>query len=357
MAEFLETLLQAEGFRVEKLEILPNRPNVIARAGALKPRARFCLEAHMDTVSVTGMETEPFTPREEGGRLYGRGACDTKGPMAAALACLTPARLSAAAAADCELIFLGAIGEETGLLGARQVAESGFRCDTALILEPTGLQPVIAHKGACWMSFELDGVAGHASTPAGTVNAIRGAAEFILRAHADHDVNKARHPLLGESTLNIGVIQAGSAPNIVPDRCRVDLDRRFLPDESAAEIQQRWAGLLDALRDEGLLTGYEIRELGVTDPLIPQKTSFIQQAVQRILERRGRAADKVGSAWCSDAVPLSRVCSDCMVFGPGEIAQAHTPNEYIEVNELEQGVEILGELIDDWIAHQEGHAA
>jgi acetylornithine deacetylase len=350
IANFLEKHLLSRGFRVDRLEVLPNRPNLIARAGAASPQASLCLEAHMDTVSVTGMSTEPFTPWVKDGRLYGRGACDTKGPMAAALACLTPERLAAAEAAGCELVFLGAIGEETGLLGARQLVESGFRTDAVVVLEPTGLQPVIAHKGACWMSYRLKGIAGHASSPAGTVNAIRGAAEFIVRAHADHEASLVHHPLLGESTLNIGIIQAGSAPNIVPDVCRVDLDRRYLPGESVADLLHRWTVLLDALTDEGMLAGYEVQELGITDPLIPLESSFIQQEVQRILKRRGRASASVGSAWCSDAVPLSKACSDFMVFGPGDIAQAHTHDEYIELSELEQGTEIMGELLDAWIA-------
>jgi acetylornithine deacetylase len=272
--------------------------------------------------------------------------------MAADLACLRPDRLAAAEAAGCELLFLGAIGEETGLLGARQLVESGFRCDTAVILEPTGLQPVIAHKGACWISYRLKGIAGHASTPDGTLNAIRGAAEFIVRAYAEHEASPLSHPLLGESTLNIGIIHGGSAPNIVPDVCRVDLDRRYLPGESAADLQHRWTLLLDALTSEGMLAEYEMQVLGVTDPLVPRENSFIQQEVQRILERRGRASEAVGSAWCSDAVPLSAACSDCMVFGPGEIAQAHTRDEYIELSELEQGTEILGELLDVWIAEE-----
>lgn len=343
VAEFVAAFLEARGFSVDWQERESGRPNVIGSYGDERAKRTVLFEAHLDTVGVDGMTRPPFEPCVEGGRLYGRGACDDKGPMAAALHALTPRILDAAAARGTRMVFVGAMGEEKGNIGAEKLAGRGFRADHAVILEPTDLAIVHAHKGALWFELEVRGKAGHGSNPALGVNAITAMADVIRFLHeaTEGAARVCADGALGKPTVSIGGIRGGGSVNIVPDRCVIQVDRRVVPEENRAEILERIRGRLDQMTSEGRITGHEIRVLKAGEPFRTSVSSRLVEVLGAACNECGVTPRTEGAAWYSDAGALSKVCREIVVFGPGSIRQAHTADEFIELDELERGSKIL----------------
>ena len=344
MVQWLEPWFAAKGFRTERVGQTPGRPNLLARFGARQPARTLLFESHLDTVGVIGFDGEPLVLRENGGRLYGRGACDTKGPLAAFMAALDEDVLSALAGSRLEVVWLGAIGEETGNLGAEEAIAAGLRADECVVLEPTGLHIVHAHKGACWFTVATHGRAAHASNPARGDNAIRKMPEVwrILDEATAAAAGNFRNHMLGLPTVSVGTIQGGTGPNVVPDRCEIQVDRRLMPGESAAavldEVKRRLAGVPG---------GVEIRLLKEGLPFHTDAGASLVKNFAAALQAAGVEPVLEGAPWCSDAGPLALACGQTLVWGPGAIAQAHTTDEFIETAALEQGREVLRRFLLD----------
>lgn len=344
LVDFLEPWFAAKGFRTERIEATPGRPNLLARFGAAEPEKTLLFESHLDTVGVEGFEGDPFALREVDGKLYGRGACDTKGPLAALMAALDDETLSALAKSRVQLVWLGAIGEETGNAGAEEAVAAGLRADECMVLEPTGLRIVHAHKGVCWFTVATHGRATHASDPARGDNAIlkMGAVWRILEEATAAAAQACTSPVLGAPTVSVGTIRGGAATNIVPDSCEIQVDRRLMPGETAA-------GVLEDLRARlAAVPG------GATVALMKEGLAFHTDAAAELPRRLGAALVAAGlppglegAAWCSDAGVLSAACRQTVVWGPGSIVQAHTVDEYMERESLEAGRETLRRFLID----------
>lgn len=348
MAAHIGEILSNRGFKVRFLSELKDRPNVIATFGPSNPRRILALEGHLDTVSVEGMTLSPFSPEIREGRLYGRGACDTKGPTAAALAALTPERLQRLADRGIQVVFLGAMGEECGNLGAQELVDDGFQCDDCLVLEPTGNRPVVAHKGALWARCQLAGQPGHGSDPDAGCNAILAAGELIRRIFADHARRSAEHedPLLGRETLNVGRIQGGSAVNIIAGECATEFDCRYLPEQDGEAILHSWHEQLQSCLEEGLAMDGHVEIIKHALPFESDThSSLVRDLVHSVQEVEGESGLS-GSAWYSDAGVLNAAASNTVVFGPGSILQAHTRDEFIALDALETGTHIFGRFLD-----------
>src|SRR6185437_7290682 len=221
VADFLAATAARAGLEVEFQEVFPGRSNVLARlAPAGRTRQRVVLAPHLDTVG--GESPELFQPREKGGRLHGRGACDTKGSVAAMLAALTGLTSSPQRPKQTEIVFAGLADEENGQGGSRALVAKGLRADLAIVGEPTRLHVVTAHKGDLWLQLETRGKAAHGSRPELGRNAVHEMARIVdlLETTYAAALRRREHPLLGHPTVSVGAIAGGSQPNIVPDRCR-----------------------------------------------------------------------------------------------------------------------------------------
>ncbi len=330
VAEFLAATAGAGGLEVELTEVLPGRPNVLARLTPLRPgRQRVLLAPHLDTI---GSESETvFQPRRKWGRFYGRGACDTKGSVAAMLAALLEVARSGRRPAKTEIVFAGLVDEENGQAGSRALAAGGFRADLAVVGEPTRLRVVTAHKGDLWLELETRGRAAHGAHPELGRNAVHTMARIVNLIEGSYAaaLRGRRHPLLGRATVNVGTIRGGVQPNVVPDRCVISLDRRTLPGESDADVRREVRQLL---RRHGLrarmsnLRGGPCRPLE-TDPGLPLVREFL-----RLVGQRG----PIGVDFFCDAAVLADAGIPSVVFGPGDIAQAHTADEWIAASQLEE---------------------
>ena len=348
IAGFLAGVLARTGFKIELDEVAPGRPNLIASFGPDKPRKTLLFEAHMDTVGVSGMTRPPFKAVYEGNCLYARGACDDKGPMAAAIAALSRDMLDKLAASGVRIVFVGVMGEETGNIGAVRLVEKNVSADQIIVLEPTELSIIHTHKGMIWLRVEVGGLAAHGSNPDRGVNAIAGMAHVMQFLHERiAEDQQARHdPVLGRPTLNIGMIRGGYAVNIVPDSCSIEADRRTLPGEDEAEIIERIRGGLVELQGEGRITSHAVRVIKLGRPFRTSEECGLVKTLKQGFARAGREARMEGAAWYSDAGILSRVAPEVVVFGPGSIKQAHTADEHIDLDDLQAGCDILGRFLE-----------
>ena len=344
MAEHLAELLEKKGFGIEWDDRESGRPNLIATFGSDSPRRTIMFESHLDTVGVSGMKVSPFKAAVEGGRFFGRGACDTKGPMAAALWAMTPELLEALKKAGCRLVYVGAMGEEKGNVGAARLVKKGkVRADECIVLEPTELAVIHAHKGALWFAVEVEGLAAHGSNPElgmSAIQAMRYVMTFLDKQMAD-DRKKFRNPLLGTGTMNIGVIRGGDAVNIVPPRCLIEVDRRTLPEENHEDILNRVRGFLEEMKTDRSLANYSIRVIKAGEPFLTANDSRLVRRLSAGCRNAGLKPRLEGVAWYCDAGPLASVCREIVVFGPGSIRQAHTADEFIELESLQQGCDVL----------------
>ena len=338
LVAWLEPWFQARGFRTERPGTTSGRPNLLARFGNGHPARTILFESHLDTVGVSGFSGNPFVLREDGGRLYGRGACDTKGPLAAFLAALDEETLSALNESSVQIAWLGAIGEETGNLGAEEAIAAGLRADECVVLEPTDLRIVHAHKGVCWFTIATRGRAAHASDPTMGDNAIlkMPAVWRILEEEARAAAAGFPRHTLGRPTVSIGTIHGGTAANVVPDTCEIQVDRRLMPGETAENVL---AGICQRLA--AIPGGVEIKLLKEGLPFHTDPGAGLVRRFSAALAAEGIKPVQEGAAWCSDAGPLAAACRETIVWGPGAIAQAHTINEYIEATALGTSRDIL----------------
>jgi acetylornithine deacetylase len=273
-----------------------------------------------------------------------------KGSTAALLHALAPERVRASAARGIRLLVVGAPDEECGTLGATTLARQGIRADRAIILEPTRCRPVIAHKGAYWYEVTLEGRSGHGSQPQSGVSTNEALARILPEMLRAHKALQAMHPhpLLGQSTLNFGRIEGGLTYNIIPDRTVLQLDRRLVPNEAPELFENAVHHILDELVKEGRLLGGHCQLSNRTPAFATDPDSALVQRLQgAIAAVTGHTPAAEGTSWVSDASPFSQVCGETLVFGPGDIAQAHTADEFIDLEELNKGAAIFARFLDD----------
>ncbi len=341
VADFLAATAAKAGLEVELQPVSPGRANLIAR---LLPRNRILqtilLAPHLDTVVANPTQ---FIPQRKNGRLYGRGACDTKGSAAAMLGALGELARGRTRPLETEIVFAGLIDEENAQAGSRALVAAGFKADLAIVGEPTRLQVVTAHKGSLWLDLATRGRAAHGATPQLGRNAVHEMARIVEVLETDYAarLSQRRHRLLGAGTVNVGKISGGTQPNIVPDHCLIAIDRRTLPGETEASVRREITALL---RAHGLAAKIFSAKLA---PALPLDTDARQPLVRRFLHS-ARQPQPVGADYFCDAAVLAAGGIPSVVFGPGNIAQAHTTDEWISLAELERGkgllVRFLGSL-------------
>jgi len=334
VADFLAATAARAGLEVEFQKVLPGRSNVIAR---LLPRGQIkqtiLLAPHLDTVGADGTQ---FIPQRKNGRLHGRGACDTKGSVAAMLAAVCELANSKTRPLETEVVFAGLIDEEHAQAGSRALVASGFKADLAIVGEPTRLQVVTAHKGSLWLDLTTHGRAAHGATPHLGQNAVHEMARIVDVLETDYaaQLKRRKHRLLGTGTVNVGKISGGTQPNIVPDHCTIAIDRRTLPGETEAGVRREITALLRAHKLNADLASAKLA------PALPLETDPKLPLVQQFL-RCAKQTKPVGVDYFCDAAVLAAGGIPSVVFGPGDIAQAHTADEWISLAALERGKNLL----------------
>ena len=339
VAEFLGATGASAGLDIRFDSVIGTRANLIA---SLSPRgkvaSRILLAPHLDTVNVAS--ESQLTPAQRNGRIYGRGACDTKGPAAAMFSAICELARFGERPARTEIVFAGLIDEEEAQAGSRALAKSKFRADLAIVGEPTRLKVVTAHKGSMWLEMVTTGRAAHGACPELGINAVHRMARIVDLLQTDYakQLKRRTHPLLGAATVSVGAICGGTQANIVPDQCTIRVDRRTLPGESHAGVIREVKALLS---EHGLSASISD---GKAAPCLPMETNAQNRFVTELMRQAGVKKPQGVHYFC-DASILAHAGIPSIVFGPGDIAQAHTADEWIDLDSLEQGREILARFL------------
>jgi acetylornithine deacetylase/succinyl-diaminopimelate desuccinylase-like protein len=339
LSAYLEDWFTRHGIPCRRQLISPGRDNLLAKFESPGSRRTLLFDVHQDTVPTDGMTIDPFLPRIEGGRMYGRGSCDIKGGMAAmlmAIARLCRERPQGAAS----VVLACTVDEEFTHTGSSRLAETDLGADLAIVAEPTLLDLVHCHKGALRWKIRTCGVACHSSTPHLGINAIYRMSR-VLDALIEYAValgNSTPDPIVGPPSLSVGRIEGGQSVNIVPDWCEIEIDRRLIPGEDPERsLQEARAFLNDRL---GSLEGIEFGQPCVNlPPLVPRLDEWVGPLKGAVMRVTGCEPRVVGVPYGTDAGPLGASGLPCVVFGPGDIAQAHTKDEWVELDQVRQAAE------------------
>ncbi len=340
VGDFVVEWANSEGFAVSRQEVRPGRNNVVVDLG-LGELPTLALVTHLDTVPFGTLTDRARAIAVEDGRVYGRGACDAKGSLAAMLTALSVLRerrdelrvnVQVAAMVDEEHTFQGVLEYIRRFTADAQPL-------AAIVGEPTRLDVVVAHKGVLRFRLETVGRAAHSSRPEEGINAIDQMTVVLAALRAAFTANPPTpHPLVGGATFTVTQIEGGIAPNVVPERCSVVVDRRLLPGETAASALVWVDAQLDALR-----TADPTLRILRHDPFVADDALFTSPDVPLVkaalAARAGQLgpAQAVGVSFGTDGSKLAaRAGIPTIVLGPGDIAQAHTADEWIEVDQLVQ---------------------
>ena len=330
--------LRHAGLRVAVREVLAGRPNVVARLDGPSAGPPLVLVAHLDTVPAEGMTVPPFEGRVADGRLYGRGACDNKAALAAMLVAVR--RVAAARANRTPVVLAATMDEECAYSGIRALLAHGLDARGAIVGEPTRLDVVVAHKGALRLALTTGGTSAHSSRPDLGDNAIYRMAPLLadLEALAGELCQRPAHHLVGPPTLSVGTIHGGLTINTVPDRCVIEVDRRLMPGEpigaAVAEVRavcERHGATLETVFASD---GFQVDE----------DSELVAMALDAVAVVRGEA-NIVGVPFGTEAAELSRAGIPALVLGPGDAAQAHAADEWVELDQVAAAARIYERIL------------
>lgn len=352
-AQLVDLLAQFAGKWMLEVELLPVQDQadqllLTLRVGDDRPWVLF--DSHLDTVAVDHMTIEPFGAELREGKVYGRGTCDTKGTGAAMLWALRNYAQQSDRPNNIAILF--SVDEEISMLGVQSFVNNdlprlGWSPTMVIVGEPTEHIPVIAHNGCVRWAIETTGKAAHSSTPWEGHSAITDMVKVLSLVQRDYiDVLDHEHELTGRAVASVNVIEGGHAPNIIPDYCMCEVDRRLIPGEDALAELDTVASLLDTLEQD-----YPNMEVSQTlriahPPLLPESSEAILPIVKAAINACGLRKPAVGAPFATHAGYLSQAGLPTLVLGPGSPHPAHTKDEWVSVKEIELGVSVYSAMMN-----------
>jgi acetylornithine deacetylase len=338
IARFAAEWLERAGLDVTLDEPVAGRPSVIGVARGSGGGRSLLLNAHIDTVGVAGME-QPHTPRIVGSHLYGRGAYDMKGGLAAVMAAGAAAKQHNLRG---DVIVAAVADEEYASLGTESLVKR-WRADAAIVTEPTQLQICVAHKGFIWMEIDTIGVAAHGSRPDLGVDAIVKMGQVLVGLEQlDRDLRSApTHPLLHSGSLHASLIQGGQELSSYPERCTLLVERRTIPGETEEIVEDQVMALLDRLAASDSSFKATLRTTFVRLPFeVATDAPIVTELMQQVQAQLGYAPQLVGETPWMDSAILSAAGIPTVVFGPSG-AGAHAAVEWVDLESVAQCAQVL----------------
>jgi succinyl-diaminopimelate desuccinylase len=344
-AEFLGRLLEGAGFAVSHHEHATGRTTLMARIGGDSARLPICFTGHMDVVPLgaTAWQRDPFAGELEGDRVYGRGASDMKGGIAAII--VAALALAPRLARSPGLLLIITAGEETGCEGARYLVEAGLlpRAGAMVVAEPTDNRPYVGHKGLLWIEAETRGVTAHGSMPEKGDNALLKMATVATRL-GEWRFDQV-HPVMGAPTLNVATLHSGLNTNSVPDRATLTMDIRTVPGQDHAAV---CATLGCWLCDRA-----QLRIINDVPPVYTEpQHHWVQSIFATMRDYLGETPTPATITFSTDAAFLKPGMADCptVILGPGEPSAAHQTDEWARLARIRECADAFTRIMRDWCA-------
>ena len=339
VAHYIADWLKRNGLEVELPESVSGRPNVVGIARGTGGGKTLLLNGHMDTVGVAGM-SDGHKPRIdlEGRRLYGRGAYDMKGGVAACMLAIAEAKKRGLRG---DVIFTGVIDEEYASVGTMDLAQR-FEADGAIVAEFTELQLIVAHRGFVWLEVETIGKAAHGSRPDLGVDAIVKMGRVLTEMERLDQTLRAdpTHPLLGSGSLHGSLIQGGQELSSYPERCLLSVERRTLPGETPEAVEAELLQIAEHLQQSDPTFRVVVRRGIDRSPLETREDADIVQALQAAsVTVLGRPSQIAGVPFWTDAAVLSAAGIPSVLFGPSG-SGAHAVEEWVDLASVKTCAEI-----------------
>jgi len=353
VARFLAEILSGWGFSVDLRDVVPNRPNVVARIGSPDSPA-LMFAGHLDTVGVEGMSHAPFDAEIRDEKIFGRGSTDMKSGVASMCIAAKTAAAAVGKSARRQIIIAAVVDEEYASIGMRELVASGITAEAAILTEPTRLAICPAHRGFVWIEVEVTGRAAHGSRYDIGVDAIRHAA--LVLAQLDkletQDLPRRTHKLLGRGSLHASAIEGGSGLSTYPDRCVFTIERRTLPRETAETAIDEVREACERVRAERPELSAQIRLIESQAPSdVSVDAAVVEMLKRAMVEERVEPIVEGMSAW-TDAAILNSAGIPAICFGPGDISLAHAKEEFVAISEIEQATAVLDRMARDWLSEK-----
>lgn len=332
------------GAGVERQAVEAGKENILLTFD-FGPGPVLIFNTHMDVNNPAGQtwEIDPFEPTLKNGRVYGLGACDAKGSLAAMLAALK--NLAARPpGVHGKLILTAVMGEEAGGIGSLFLVKRGIHADGVIVGEPTGLGVAIAHKGTYMRKIRFRGKEAHSASPHLGINAISHAARFcVAYDQLNERLKTSPHPVLGPANASVTIIQGGTRQNTIPGFAELIIDRRLVPGETHARADEELAQILADLTTQ--IPDFSVEWIEKVVATIPSETDPGARIVHVACEAAGKTLNRASTpqafnAGCdmSKFVTIAKIPT--VILGPGHLSEAHSPNEFVDLNELEAAVKI-----------------
>ena len=351
LALYIEAQAENMGFKTHRLSVNEAGFNLLVTRRTSDQAPWLLFVSHLDTVSTEGMSIDPFAGNIRDGKLYGRGACDTKGSGAAMLWALKDYATQPAAGAN-NIAIVYTVDEEVTVTGARTFVKDhlpalDWRPAGVIVGEPTQLKPVVAHNGLVRWAIRTQGQAAHSYDPSKGRSAITMMTKVIEALESQYISGlSTAHPLTGRAQCSINLIRGGVQINIIPEHCRIHLDRRLVPGESPKQVLPEVERVLEVLRHSNPEVDVVQEQPAMTvAPLDPSGGEQFAGFVQRVLTQMGLVAELKGVGYGTEASSFGPAAVPAVVLGPGDIAQAHTGDEWIDIEQLRRGVEVYRGLM------------
>lgn len=338
MADLFEAQLRGLGLEIGSHEVETGRRNVWGRLKGTGHGPTILLAGHMDTVGVESY-AYPFEPTVKDGKIYGRGSCDMKAGLAAYLEVVRHLQRTGTPLSG-DLIIAGVIDEEHAMAGSRHFGLHGPKVDYAIVAEPTLLQISTAHKGQMLTTIRTKGLAAHSSMPDKGRNAIyhMGAVLGALQEYADEVSARAPDAICGSPSFSVGVIRGGDNACSVPDFCEIDVDRRTIPGETSAGVMKELHNAMESAKPKAPELDFEI---GTPFLDLPPLNTRLDALVTKSVVAACRAViGQVDVSAFPGSTDAPNFGCPTVICGPGALAQCHSLNEYVAINQIEDAVRI-----------------
>ncbi|MBL4701742.1 MAG: M20/M25/M40 family metallo-hydrolase [Phycisphaeraceae bacterium] len=346
LLEHNQQIAIAMGFEIRHLPVAGRAGNLLVTHQVNDSNRWLMFESHLDTVTEQGMTIDPFAGEIRDHKVWGRGSCDTKGTGAAMLWALHQYKQQSAKPHNIAILF--AMDEEYGMTGIRNFVNQhlptlNMELEGVIVGEPTMCKPIMAHNGCLRVSIQTTGKAVHSSTPHLGRSAISDIVRVIDLLESKYIPNlTATHQMTGKAQASINLISGGVQINIIPDYCEIQMDRRIVPGEDPQQVYDELHEHLQALPDD---ICWKMDCRFSSPPLPPAGDNRLLEAVQQVLKACDLDTYPLGVPYATDAGDLGSHGIPTLVLGPGDIAQAHTKDEWIDIDQLNLGTNVYLKLM------------